>query len=55
MLLIDEDVGNTPHGPGELRLLTSGRLDSPLLLALVLVGDGRLPELLRRLELLALG
>ncbi len=55
VLLIDEAQEMQPIVLSELRLLTSARFDSRVLLAVVLAGDTRLPELLRRPELLALG
>jgi type II secretory pathway predicted ATPase ExeA len=44
----------SPAVLSELRLLTSTRFDSRLILAVVLAGDGRLAEQLRRPELLPL-
>lgn len=55
VLLIDEAQEMQPAVLGELRLLSSARLDSHLLLTVVLAGDQRLPERLRGEELLALG
>jgi len=55
VLLVDEAQEMNPAVLGELRLLASTRFDSRILLAVVLAGDARLPELLRRPELLALG
>jgi type II secretory pathway predicted ATPase ExeA len=55
VLLIDEAQEMNPAVLSELRLLASTRFDSRILLAVVLAGDARLPELLRRPELLALG
>jgi type II secretory pathway predicted ATPase ExeA len=55
VLLVDEAQEMNPAVLGELRLLASARFDSRILLAVVLAGDARLPELLRRPELLALG
>jgi type II secretory pathway predicted ATPase ExeA len=55
LLLIDEAQEMTPGVLCELRLLASARFDSRLLLSVVLAGDGRLSEKLRREELLPLG
>jgi type II secretory pathway predicted ATPase ExeA len=55
VLLVDEAQEMNPAVLSELRLLASTRFDSRILLAVVLAGDARLPELLRRPELLALG
>jgi type II secretory pathway predicted ATPase ExeA len=55
VLLVDEAQEMNPAVLSELRLLASARFDSRILLAVVLAGDARLPELLRRPELLALG
>lgn len=55
VLLIDEAQEMTAPVLSELRLLTSTNFDSRLLLSVILVGDGRLPEALRRDELLPLG
>jgi type II secretory pathway predicted ATPase ExeA len=55
VLFVDEAQEMQPMVLSELRLLTSARFDSRLLLAVVLAGDTRLPELLRRPELLSLG
>lgn len=55
MLLIDEAQEMHPQVLSELRLLTSDRFDSRQLLTVVLAGDGRLPQKLRRDDLLPLG
>jgi general secretion pathway protein A len=55
VLLIDEAQEMTPPVLSELRLLGSTRFDSRLILSVVLAGDGRLAEALRREELLPLG
>jgi type II secretory pathway predicted ATPase ExeA len=55
VLLVDEAQEMPPLVLSELRLLTSTRFDSRIILAVVLAGDGRLPELLRRPELVSLG
>ncbi len=55
ILLIDEAQEMSAAVLSELRLLTSSQFDSRLLLSVVLAGDGRLPEALRRDELLPLG
>jgi len=55
VLLIDEAQEMHPVVLSELRLLASAHFDSRALLSVVLAGDGRLPELLRRDELLPLG
>ena len=55
VLLIDEAQEMTPAVLNELRLLTSTRFDSRILLSVVIAGDGRLTEKLRREELLSLG
>jgi general secretion pathway protein A len=54
-LLIDEVQEMHPLVLSELRLLTSAQFDSRALLSVVLAGDGRLTELLRRDELRPLG
>jgi general secretion pathway protein A len=51
VLLIDEAQDAKPQLLQELRLLSSSRLDSNLLLTVVLAGDQRLPERLRCDEL----
>jgi general secretion pathway protein A len=55
VLLIDEAQEMPPTVFGELRLLAAAHFDSRLLLSVVLAGDGRLPELLRRADLVPLG
>jgi general secretion pathway protein A len=55
VLLIDEAQEMTPSTLSELRLLASARFDSRPLLSIVLAGDARLTEKLRREELLPLG
>jgi len=55
VLLIDEAQEMHPSVLNELRLLSSTRFDSRLLLSVVLAGDGRLGGKLRREELLPLG
>ena len=55
MLLIDEAQELTPSVLCELRLLSSAEFDSRLLLSVVLAGDRRLNDKLRREELLPLG
>lgn len=55
VLLIDEAQQLSPAVLSELRLLASTHFDSRLLLTVVLAGDRRLNELLRREELLPLG
>lgn len=55
MLLIDEAQEMSPAALCELRLLASTRFDSRPLLSVVLAGDARLTEKLRREELLPLG
>jgi type II secretory pathway predicted ATPase ExeA len=55
VLLIDEVQEMHPLVLSELRLLTSAQFDSRALLSVVLAGDGRLSELLRRDELRPLG
>ena len=54
VLLIDEAQEMPPPAFAELRLLASSHFDSRSLLTVVLVGDHRLPELLRSDELLPL-
>jgi general secretion pathway protein A len=54
VLLIDESQEMPPPAFAELRLLASSHFDSRSLLTVVLVGDHRLPELLRSAELLPL-
>jgi type II secretory pathway predicted ATPase ExeA len=55
VLLIDEAQEMTPTALSELRLMASARFDSQLLLSVVLAGDTRLSEKLRREELVPLG
>jgi len=55
VLLIDEAQEMHPAVLNELRLLTSTELDSRALLSIVLAGDGRLLDKLRRDDLLPLG
>lgn len=55
VLLVDEAQEMAVSTLCELRLLASARFDSKPLLAVVLAGDARLSELLRRDELLPLG
>jgi len=55
ILLIDEAQEMSPAVLCELRLLASTRFDSRPLLSVVLAGDARLTEKLRREELLPLG
>lgn len=55
ILLIDEAQETQQAVLGELRLLSSSRLDSHLLLTVVLAGDQRLPERFRCEELVPLG
>lgn len=55
VLIIDEAQEMVPTVLSELRLLASTRLDSHILLTVVLAGDGRLVERLRSEEFLPLG
>ncbi len=55
ILLIDEAQEMHPSVLNELRILTSSRFDSRAILSVVLAGDRRLLEKLRREELLPLG
>jgi len=55
VLIVDEAQEMVPAVLCELRLLASARLDSHLLLTVVLAGDGRLLERLRSDEFLPLG
>jgi type II secretory pathway predicted ATPase ExeA len=55
VLIVDEAQEMVPAVLSELRLLASARLDSHILLAVVLAGDGRLVERLRSDEFLPLG
>jgi len=54
-LIVDEAQEMLPAVLAELRLLSSVRLDSHILLTVVLAGDGRLLERLKSEELLPLG
>ena len=55
VLIVDEAQEMLPLVLSELRLLSSAKLDSHILLTVVLAGDGRLVERLRSDELLPLG
>ena len=55
VLIVDEAQEMVPKVLAELRLLASARLDSYILLTVVLAGDGRLVERFRSDELLPLG
>ena len=55
VLIVDEAQEMVPKVLAELRLLSSTRLDSHILLTVVLAGDGRLSERFRTEELLPLG
>jgi general secretion pathway protein A len=55
LLLIDEAQEMTPAVLNELRLMASDRFDSQMLLCVLLAGDARLLEKLRRDDLLPLG
>jgi general secretion pathway protein A len=55
VLIVDEAQEMIPQVLAELRLLSSTRLDSHILLTVVLAGDGRLVERFRSDELLPLG
>ena len=55
VLLIDEAQEMTPQVLSELRLLASARFDSQPLLCVVMAGDARLIDKLRREELIPLG
>ena len=55
VLFIDEAQEMLPNVLNELRLLSSTQLDSRLLLSIVLAGDQRLNDKLRRDELIPLG
>ena len=55
VLLIDEAQEMSPAVLSELRLMGSAKFDSQSLLCVVLAGDARLPEKLRREELIPLG
>ena len=55
VLLVDETQEMTPQALLELRLMASARFDSQPLLCVVLAGDSRLLEKLRREDLIPLG
>lgn len=55
ILLVDEAQEMNPVVLSELRLLSSTRFDSRWILGVLLVGDERLPDKLRREELVPLG
>jgi len=55
VLLIDEAQEMSPAVLSELRLMASAKFDSQALLCVVLAGDARLPDKLRREELIPLG
>ena len=55
VLLVDEAQEMSPAALCELRLMASARFDSQPLLCIVLVGDARLIDKLRREELIPLG
>jgi type II secretory pathway predicted ATPase ExeA len=55
VLLVDEAQEMTPQVLSELRLLSSARFDSQSLLCIILAGDARLIDKLRREELVPLG
>jgi general secretion pathway protein A len=55
ILIVDETQEMVPSVLAELRLLSSTRLDSHILLTVVLAGDGRLIERFRSEELIPLG
>ena len=55
VLLVDEAQETNPKVLTELRILSSTRLDSRVILCVVLAGDRRLQDKLRSEELLALG
>jgi general secretion pathway protein A len=55
LLIVDEAQEMMPSVLAELRLLSSTRLDSHMLLTVVLAGDGRLVDRFRSDELLPLG
>jgi len=55
VLLIDEAQEMAPTVLKELRLLSSEHFDSRTLLSIVMAGDARLPNMLRREELLPIG
>ncbi len=55
VLLVDEAQQMSPLVLNELRILSSTHFDSRIILSVVLAGDGRLTDKLRREELLPLG
>ena len=55
ILLVDEAQEMSPAALSELRLMASAQFDSQPLLCIVLAGDARLIEKLRREELIPLG
>jgi type II secretory pathway predicted ATPase ExeA len=55
VLLVDEAQEMDPSVLSELRILASADFDSASLLTVILCGDGRLSELLRHQDLVALG
>ena len=55
VLLVDEAQQMEPDVLNELRILSSADFDATSLLTVVLAGDSRLPELLRREDLVPLG
>lgn len=55
VLLVDEAQEMSPAALCELRLMASAHFDSQPLLCVVLAGDARLPDKLRREELIPLG
>jgi type II secretory pathway predicted ATPase ExeA len=55
VLLVDEAQEAPVEVLSEMRLLSSAHFDSVLYLTIILVGDGRLPELFRHEDLLPLG
>lgn len=55
VLLIDEAQEMSPAALSELRLLSSTRFDSRIILSIVLAGDARLTQKLRQDDLLPLG
>ena len=55
VLLIDEAQEMSPAVLSELRLMASARFDSQSLQCVVIAGDARLPDKLRREELIPLG
>ena len=55
VLIIDEAQEMNPNVLSELRILSSSLFDSRSILSVILAGDSRLTDLLRRNDLLALG